>query len=112
MSDQEKKQQQQQQQINIELPEEVADGTYSNFAVITHSPAEFILDFTRVLPGTPKAKVQSRIIMAPQNAKALLNALETNINRYEQQHGEIKTPSNQGPAGPFGIEPPRDVLPN
>ncbi len=111
MSDQDNKPQQQ-QQINIELPEDVADGIYSNFAVITHSHAEFILDFTRVLPGTPKAKVQSRIIMAPQNAKALLNALETNIQRYEQQHGKIKTPSNQGPTGPFGIEPPKDVLPN
>jgi len=101
------------QQINIELPEEVADGTYANFAVITHSHAEFILDFTRVLPGTPKARVQSRIIMAPQNAKALLQALETNVKRYEQQHGEIKTPQGeQGPGGPFGIEPPKDILPN
>jgi len=113
MADDQKKQQQQgQQQVNIELPEEMADGEYANFVVITHSHAEFIMDFTRVVPGSPKAKVQSRVIMAPQNAKAFLNALENNIQRYEQQHGEIKTPGEQDGPGPFGFNPPKDVLPN
>ena len=105
-------QQNQQQQVNIELPEEMADGEYANFVVITHSHAEFILDFTRVVPGSPKAKVQSRVIMAPQNAKALLNALQNNIERYENQHGEIKMQGNQQGPGPFGFNPPDDILPN
>ena len=99
-------------QVNIELPEEQADGTYANFVVITHSHAEFIMDFTRIVPGSPRAKVHSRIIMAPQNAKALLKALENNISRYEQQYGEIKIPGDAGGPGPFGYNPPDDVLPN
>jgi len=103
---------QQQQQINIELPEEIAEGEYANFVVITHSHAEFIMDFTRVLPGSPKAKVQSRIIMAPQNAKAFLKALENNVQRYEQQHGEIRIPGENDPGAPFGFNPPKDILPN
>ncbi len=103
---------QKEHQINIELPEEKADGTYTNFVVITHSSAEFIFDFTRVVPGTPKAKVQSRIIMAPQNAKAFLKALDVNVQRYEQQHGEIKVPGDNQMTGQFGFQPPDDVLPN
>lgn len=78
------------QQIQIELGEKEADGTYSNLAIISHSPAEFIIDFTRIMPGVPKAKVQSRIIMTPQHIKMLLNALRDNIAKFESQHGEIQ----------------------
>lgn len=103
----------QQQQVNIEIPEDKVDGTYANFVVITHSHAEFIMDFTRIVPGSDKAKVQSRVIMAPQNAKALLKALENNIQRYEQQHGEIQM-GGEGSSeqAPFGFNPPDDLLPN
>ena len=79
------------QQINIELGEKEAEGIYSNLAIITHSPAEFIIDFTRVVPGVPKAKVQSRIITTPQHAKMLLKALTDNIEKYESRFGAIKT---------------------
>lgn len=78
------------QQINIELGEKEAEGIYSNLAIITHSPAEFIIDFARVVPGVPKAKVQSRIITTPQHAKMLLKALEDNIEKFEAHFGEIK----------------------
>lgn len=81
-------------QLNIELGEEVAQGTYSNLAVITHSPAEFVVDFIRVMPGMPKAKVQSRIILTPQHAKRLMRALADNIAKYESMHGKIV----EGPA--------------
>ena len=70
-------------QLNIELGPEEAEGIYSNLVLISHSPAEFVLDFTRILPGKPKAKVYSRIILAPQHAKSLLNALQENIKKYE-----------------------------
>jgi hypothetical protein len=72
-----------QNQIQIELTEEVAQGTYSNLVVIAHSASEFILDFIRLVPGVPKAKVKSRIIMTPDNAKRLLFALQDNIKKYE-----------------------------
>jgi hypothetical protein len=85
-----------QQQLNIELGEKEAEGIYSNLAIISHSPAEFVIDFTRVMPGVPKAKVLSRIIMTPQHAKLLMNAMMENIMKYEQQFGEIKL--NQGPS--------------
>jgi len=78
------------QQINIELGDAEAEGTYSNLVLISHSPAEFVFDFTRVLPGRQKAKVYSRIIMAPQHAKSLLRALQDNIKKYETQYGDIK----------------------
>ncbi len=81
---------QQQQQINIELGEKEAEGIYSNLAIITHSPAEFVIDFTRVLPGVPKAKVHARLIMTPQHAKLLMRALEENIGKFEMKFGEIK----------------------
>lgn len=77
-------------QINIELEDSVAGGTYSNLAIITHSNAEFIVDFIRVMPGVPKAKVKSRIILTPQHAKRLLIALKDNISKYEALHGPIK----------------------
>lgn len=77
-------------QINIELSEEIAEGIYSNLAIITHSNSEFVLDFIKVLPGTPKAKVKSRILLTPQHAKRLMNALADNIERFQQQNGPIK----------------------
>ena len=82
--------QDQQQQINIELSEEMADGTYANLAVITHSFAEFVIDFVNVMPGLPKAKVKSRIVMTPQHAKRLMRAIIDNVKRYESQNGVIK----------------------
>ena len=81
-------------QIDIELTEEVADGIYSNLAIISHSNSEFILDFVRMLPGVPKAKVKSRIILSPEHAKRLLMALGENISRYENNFGEIHIPEN------------------
>ena len=78
-------------QLQIELREEVAQGTYANLAIITHSSSEFILDFVRVMPGIPKAGVQSRIIVAPEPAKRLLRALEDNIAKYERVFGPIRT---------------------
>lgn len=77
-------------QINIELPEQVAEGVYSNLAVISHSQSEFVVDFIQILPGLPKAKVRSRIILSPQHAKRLMNALSDNIAKYESQNGKIK----------------------
>jgi len=94
----------QKQQISIELPDELAEGTYANFAVITHSPAEFVMDFIRVLPGTKKSRVHARIIMAPQNAKALLRALEENIRRYEERHGEIRSSGKEEPGKQIGFQ--------
>lgn len=76
-------------QINIELSEEIAQGTYSNLAVISHSSSEFVLDFIRLMPGVPKAKVQSRIILTPEHAKRLLSALQDNLSKYENQFGPI-----------------------
>jgi hypothetical protein len=76
--------------LNIELSEEVAEGTYSNLAIINHSPSEFVLDFIKIMPGVPKAKVKSRVLLTPQHAKRLLKALRDNISKYESQHGEIK----------------------
>jgi len=80
----------QQNQINIEISEEVAEGQYANLAIITHSHAEFVVDFVNVMPGTPKSRVKSRIILTPQHAKRLLNALADNINKFEDLHGVIK----------------------
>ena len=77
-------------QLNIEISEEVAEGTYSNLVIITHSHAEFIVDFVSVMPGTPKSKVKSRIILTPQHAKRFLKALDDNIHRFEEAHGQIK----------------------
>src|SRR5476651_1057548 len=77
-------------QLNIELSEEISEGIYSNLAIITHSNAEFVLDFIRIMPGTPKAKVKSRIIVTPEHAKRLLTALGDNIEKYEAVNGRIK----------------------
>mgnify|MGYP003783629985 CR=1 FL=1 len=78
------------QQLNIELNEEIAQGIYSNLAVITHSSSEFVIDFIRVMPGVPKANVKSRVILTPEHAKRLLLALQDNIKKYESVHGPIK----------------------
>ena len=77
-------------QINVELSEEIAEGTYSNLAIINHSASEFVLDFIKIMPGVPKAKVKSRIVLTPQHAKRFLRALSENVSRFEAQHGEIQ----------------------
>jgi len=77
-------------QLNIEISEEVADGIYSNLAIITHSNSEFVVDFVRVMPGVPKAKVRSRILLTPQHAKRLMRALADNVQKFEQVHGPIR----------------------
>ena len=77
-------------QLNIEITEEVAEGTYANLAIITHSHAEFVIDFVSVMPGTPKSKVKSRIIFTPMHAKRFLKALEDNVTRYEAANGNIQ----------------------
>ena len=79
-----------QNQINIELPEDVAEGIYSNLAIITHSHAEFVIDFVNVMPGTPKSKVKSRIVLTPQHAKRLMKALADNVQKFEAVNGTIK----------------------
>ena len=92
MADEKKGQQPNQNQLNIELPEEVAEGIYSNLAIITHSNSEFVIDFIQVLPGVPKAKVKNRVVLTPQHAKRLMNALNENIKKYEANFGEIHEP--------------------
>lgn len=87
MSDEEK---QNEGKLNIELPESLAEGIYSNLAIITHSNSEFVIDFIRIMPGVPQAKVKSRLILTPQHAKRLLKALSDNINKFESVHGKIK----------------------
>lgn len=95
-----------QNQLNIELSEEIAEGIYSNLAIISHSPSEFVMDFVRIVPNVPKAKVKSRIIMTPQHAKRLLNALGENIKRYESQFGVIEEPE-QPPLPPMSFNTPK-----
>ena len=98
-------------QIKIEIDDDISQGQYSNFAIVTHSPAEIVMDFTRLLPGVAKAKVHSRIIMAPPHAKAYLMALTDNIDKFESKYGEIKSPGQEGFTD-FGVKPPEDSLPN
>jgi uncharacterized protein DUF3467 len=81
---------QQNNQLNIEISEEVAEGEYANLAIITHSHAEFVIDFVNVMPGTPKSKVKSRIIFTPQHAKRFMKALNENIGRFENANGKIQ----------------------
>lgn len=90
-----------QNQLNIELTDDVAQGIYSNLAMITHSNAEFVCDFIQIMPGVPKAKVRSRVLLTPQHAKRLLKALAGNVQKYEAQHGEIQE----------GEEDPRQSIP-
>ncbi len=86
--------------LNIELTEEIADGIYSNLAIISHSQSEFVLDFIKVMPGMPKAKVKSRILMTPEHAKRLIHALQDNVDKFEAIHGKIK---DLGPGPQGGI---------
>jgi Protein of unknown function (DUF3467) len=92
------------QQLNIELTEDMSDGTYANLAIITHSFAEFVIDYVNVMPNVPKAKVKSRIVMTPPHAKRLMRALIDNIKKFEAQHGVIK--DQETPAMPFNFGTP------
>jgi len=91
--------------LNIEIDEQIAEGTYSNLAIINHSPSEFVVDFVNIMPGNPKSKVKSRIILTPQHAKRLVKALNENVTKFEKEHGDIKDydnppiPLNFGPTG-------------
>lgn len=90
-------------QLQLELPAEVAQGQYANFAIITHSSSDFVLDFAQVLPGVPKATVRSRVILAPEHAKRLLFALQGNVAGYEREYGPIRIPQpEKGTIAPFG----------
>ncbi len=91
-------------QLNIELPEEVAEGEYSNLAIISHSHSEFIIDFIRMVPNVPKAKVKSRIILTPAHAKRLLKAMADNVKKYESQFGVIED-SDMPPFPPMSFSP-------
>ncbi len=93
---------QNQNQINIELSEEVAEGIYSNLAMIAHSNSEFVIDFIRLMPGVPKAKVKSRIVITPEHARRLLAALKDNISKYEATFGAIKQ-TNEMPTFPMNF---------
>jgi len=86
--------------LNIELSEEIADGIYSNLAIISHSNSEFVIDFVKVMPGMPKAKVKSRVLMTPEHAKRLLIALQDNVQKFEASNGKIK---DLGPGAHNGI---------
>ena len=90
------------QAINIELTEEVAEGIYSNLAIISHSNSEFVIDFVRLMPNVPKAKVKARIVLTPQHAKRLLFALKDNVQKYEMQFGKIEDQEQQMPPMNFG----------
>jgi hypothetical protein len=92
-------------QLQIELSEEMAEGIYSNLAIITHSNSEFVIDFVRVMPGVPKAKVKSRIVLTPDHAKRLLMALSDNINKFEDQNGTISM-NDSMPPFPMGFGGP------
>lgn len=89
-------------QINIELSEEIAEGVYANLAMIAHSNSEFVIDFIRLMPGVPKAKVKSRIVITPEHAKRLLAALRDNIRKYEEVFGDIKQ-NEDVPRFPFNF---------
>lgn len=90
--------------VNIEIGDKEWEGVYSNFVIVTHSNAEFIIDFARMLPGAKKAKVFSRILMTPQSAKALLNTLENNVAKYEKEHGKIVVMPNDPNRPPIGFQ--------
>lgn len=92
-------------QVSIELGEDVAEGIYSNLAVISHSNSEFVIDFIRLVPNVPKAKVKSRIILTPQHAKRLLVALNDNVKKFEAQHGKITDSGKTPPIPPLSFGP-------
>lgn len=93
-------------QLNIELSEEIAEGIYSNLAIITHSNSEFVLDFIKVMPGVPKARVKSRIVLTPQHAKRLLAALKDNISKFETANGAIKADTGSNTPFPMNFGGP------
>ena len=93
-------------EINIELPEEIAEGVYSNLAIITHSHSEFVLDFVRMMPNVAQAKVKSRVILTPQHSKRLMMALMDNIKRYEESFGTIQDIDGGIPPFPMGFSGP------
>ncbi|WP_242926680.1 DUF3467 domain-containing protein [Pontibacter vulgaris] len=92
----------QQNQIQIELSEEIAEGQYANLAMIAHSSSEFVIDFIRLMPGVPKAKVKSRVVITPEHAKRLLAALADNIKKYEESFGDIKQ-AQEAPSFPMNF---------
>ncbi len=94
-----------QNQLNIELPEDVSEGIYSNLAVITHSHSEFVIDYILVVPNVPKAKVKSRLILTPTHAKRLLRALNDNVIKYEKQFGTINDTNDHPPFPPMNFTP-------
>ncbi|MBW7871453.1 MAG: DUF3467 domain-containing protein [Flavobacteriia bacterium] len=96
-----------QKNINIEINDQTAEGVYSNLAVINHSPTEFVVDFIQMMPGVPKARVKSRIILTPQHAKRLAAALAENVGRFEKQYGNIK--DNQSAQMPMSFGPPGEA---
>ena len=102
MADDQKEKKPGQNQINIELSEEIAEGEYANLAMIAHSNSEFVIDFIRLMPGVPKAKVKSRIVITPEHAKRLLNALNDNIQKYEDTFGSIKK-TDEAPKFPINF---------
>ena len=93
-------------QINIELTEEIADGLYSNLAIITHSNSEFVVDFVKVMPGVPKAKVKARIVLTPHHAKKLLRTLNDNILKFEATNGAIIEPKTNNDLPPINFGGP------
>ncbi|MFK7934557.1 MAG: DUF3467 domain-containing protein [Saprospiraceae bacterium] len=95
------KKEQPKNQLSIELTDEIAEGIYSNLAMISHSNSEFVVDFMRLMPNVPKAKVKSRIILTPEHAKRLLKALQDNVRKFEAQHGRISEPEQQLPPMSF-----------
>jgi hypothetical protein len=95
-----------QKQISIDLSPEAADGVYANLTIVASNPSEFVLDFARLLPGTPKAKVHARIILTPAAAKGLHRTLGQNIERFEEQHGEIRLhPGAAADSSQIGFQP-------
>ncbi|QDH77749.1 DUF3467 domain-containing protein [Echinicola soli] len=102
MEDNKEEEKEKNQQINVELSDEVAEGIYANLAMIAHSNSEFVLDFIRLMPGVPKARVKSRIIMTPDHAKRLLSALKDNVEKYEKAFGKIEA-GNDVPEFPMNF---------
>ena len=97
-------------QLKIEIDENIGQGEYVNFAIVTHSAAEFVMDFIRILPGLAKSKVKSRLVISPMHAKTFLNALQDNIEKYEKKFGEIKVVKNKQVPNFNPIN--KDILPN
>jgi hypothetical protein len=93
----------QQKKINVKLDEKIGEGTYANFFMVTYSPSEFILDFGRILPGLPDARIYSRVLSTPQHVKQLLQILQKNVEQFEKQHGEIKV-QGQNPEKSVGFK--------